>query len=74
MHFGVELGLNPEKVEAINAESYNIRTKCYMMLRSWLKSLPNPCWCEVAKALEMVGLQQIFEKIYDSYLSCKYVL
>ena len=73
MQFAVELGLKPEKVDAIDAENGSISNKCYSVLNTWLKSLQHPCWCEVAKALEMVDLVQMSKNVSDTYLSCKYI-
>ena len=48
---GYEL-IADHKVEIIASSSDNVEEKCFTMLKTWLETDTNPCYCKLFSALE----------------------
>lgn len=52
---GYEL-IKPEDIDCIDCSKPVEEEKCFAMLKKWLETEPNPCYCKFFKALNMYKL------------------
>ena len=48
---GIQLGLSPDELDTIKADSCDVQECLRRVLRKWYDSTPNPTWREVITAL-----------------------
>ena len=65
---GLELDLPLQTVETLDIDYTRTKEKCRRMFVTWLERSPDPCWCEVVKALEMIKMLHLATEIEAKYL------
>lgn len=66
---GLELGVDPDTLEAINKEQEDLDGKLRNMLRAWFRDEATPTWEAVARAVDAktVGYSNLARKIREEY-------
>ena len=61
---GYEL-IAANEVEIIACNSDNMKEKCFTMLKTWLKTDSNPCYCKLFAALEIYEYHDLLRKVKE---------
>ena len=64
----LELDLPSQTVETLDIECTRTKDKCRRIFVTWLERSPDPCWCEVVKALQMIKMSRLATDIEAKYL------
>ena len=66
----LELSLSAHEVDRINVDHSFVNKKCHNMFNTWLNQTCDPCWCQVANAFKMVGLNEVAREIKEKFGRC----
>jgi len=71
--FGIQLGVKPNRMDAFQSYSRDVRHKLNGMLQLWLRKVPRPTIQDLLKALrkECVGYIRLADDLETKYKGCK---
>ena len=65
-NIGIMLGINDGELSRIKTDHGDSRTCLREMFRVWLNKEPQPSWCAIVEAFEVVGNDQAFVQTLKS--------
>ena len=65
---GYEL-IAANEVETIACTGDNVKEKCFTMLKTWLETDRNPCYCKLFAALEVYKYHDMLKNVKENIIS-----